>query len=109
MMKKSTVSLSLVAVLAGGVSGACSARYVRSTGPNPAIASKPSATLPEHVILVSIDGLRHDAIRRFGAANLQRLLRDRSYTPAATTSLPSKPLPSHPSTLAGHPPDRPPV
>jgi predicted AlkP superfamily pyrophosphatase or phosphodiesterase len=106
MMKKSTVSLSLVALLAGGASSACSARYLRSTGPNPAIASKPAATLTEHVILVSIDGLRPDAIRRFGAVNLQRLMRDGSYTLAATTILPSKTLPSHTSMLTGEPPER---
>ena len=106
MMKKSTVSLSLVAVLAGGAANGCSARYLRSTGPNPALASRPSSTLTEHVILVSIDGLRPDAIRRFGAVHLQRLMKDGSYTLAATTILPSKTLPSHTSMLTGEPPER---
>jgi arylsulfatase A-like enzyme len=105
-MKKSTASLALVAVFAGGAASGCSARYLRSTGPNPALASKPSSPLTDHVILVSIDGLRPDAIRRFGAVNLQRLMRDGSYTLAATTILPSKTLPSHTSMLTGEPPER---
>lgn len=107
MLKRSTVSLSLlVAIVAGGAASACSTRYVRATGPNPAVASKPSPTLSQHVILVSIDGLRPDAIRRFGAVHLQRLMREGSYTLSATTILPSKTLPSHTSMLTGEPPER---
>jgi arylsulfatase A-like enzyme len=105
MLKKSTASLSLVAVLAAGTAG-CSSRYVRSQGPNPAASSKPAASLTRHVMLVSIDGLRPDAIRRFGAVNLQRLMREGSYTLSATTILPSKTLPSHTSMLTGEPPER---
>ena len=106
MLKTSAVSLSLCAVFAGVAASACSTRYVRATVPNPAVASKPAATLTQHVILVSVDGLRPDAIRRFGAVNLQRLMGQGSYTLAATTILPSKTLPSHTSMLTGEPPER---
>jgi arylsulfatase A-like enzyme len=106
MLKTSTVSLSLAALLAAAAGSACSTHYVRSTSPNPAVADRPSNTLTEHVILVSIDGLRPDAIRRFGAVNLQRLMREGSYTLGATTILPSKTLPSHTSMLTGEPPER---
>ena len=106
MFKHSAVALSLVAVCAGVAVSGCSTRYVRASGPNPALASRPPASLTEHVILVSIDGLRPDAIRRFGAVNLQRLMREGSYTLAATTILPSKTLPSHTSMLTGEPPER---
>ena len=104
MLKKTISSLSLAAVVIGG--SACSARYIRTEGLNPAAASKPTSSLTEHVIVVSIDGLRPDAIRRFGATNLQRLMREGSYTLAATTITPSKTLPSHTSMLTGEPPER---
>lgn len=62
--------------------------------------------LSSHVVLVSIDGLRPDAIEAFKAPTLGRLVREGSYTLAATTILPSKTLPSHTSMLTGEPPDR---
>ncbi len=54
-----------------------------------------------HVILISIDGLRPDAIRRYGADNIQRLVDEGSYSFAATTITPSITLPSHTSMLTG--------
>jgi len=59
------------------------------------------AAITEHVVLVSIDGLRPDAIETFGATTLQRLMREGSYTLAARTIMPSKTLPSHTSMLTG--------
>ena len=61
--------------------------------------------LTEHVVLVSIDGLRPDAITLFAAPTLQRLMREGSYTLKATTIVPSKTLPSHTSMLTGQPPE----
>ena len=61
--------------------------------------------ITEHVVLVSVDGLRPDAIATFDAPTLQRLIREGSYTLSATTILPSKTLPSHTSMLTGQPPD----
>lgn len=96
------VSLAL-AVAAPG----CGARIVtappRTEAPQ---APAPSSRLTDHVILVSIDGLRPDAIAEFTAPTLQRLIREGSYTLSARTVLPSKTLPSHTSMLTGEPPDR---
>jgi predicted AlkP superfamily pyrophosphatase or phosphodiesterase len=58
------------------------------------------------VVIVSIDGLRPDAITRYGAPTLLRLIRDGSYTLSATTTSPSKTLPAHTSMLTGQPPER---
>jgi arylsulfatase A-like enzyme len=58
-----------------------------------------------HVVIVSIDGLRPDAIGRFGATNLSRLAREGSHTFAAKTINPSKTLPSHTSMLTGEGPE----
>lgn len=54
-----------------------------------------------HVVVISLDGLRPDAIDKFGAKTLQRLMREGSYTLDARTILPSKTLPSHTSMLTG--------
>jgi arylsulfatase A-like enzyme len=56
--------------------------------------------------LISVDGLRPDAIQAFKADTLSRLIREGSYTLAATTILPSKTLPSHTSMLTGESPDK---
>src|SRR5690606_34556114 len=57
--------------------------------------------LTGHVVVISVDGLRPDAIEKFGAKNIQRLIREGSYSLEATTILPSKTLPSHTSMLTG--------
>jgi predicted AlkP superfamily pyrophosphatase or phosphodiesterase len=62
--------------------------------------------ITNHVVLVSVDGLRPDAISQFKPATLDRLAREGSYTFSATTVLPSKTLPSHTSMLTGEPPSR---
>ena len=66
----------------------------------------PSVGITKHVVLVSIDGLRPDAIARFQAPTLQRLIREGSYSLSAHTILPSKTLPSHTSMLSGEPPEQ---
>jgi predicted AlkP superfamily pyrophosphatase or phosphodiesterase len=58
------------------------------------------------VVVVSIDGLRPDAIDSYEALTLQRLMREGSYTLSASTINPSKTLPSHTSMLTGQPPER---
>jgi predicted AlkP superfamily pyrophosphatase or phosphodiesterase len=95
-------------VVAAGVLAAatgCSARYVRSATPPP-VNSIPSASVSRHVVVVSIDGLRPDAITTFRAPTLQRLMREGSYTLSGRTIDPSKTLPSHTSMLTGQPPER---
>ncbi|HEX6590130.1 MAG TPA: alkaline phosphatase family protein [Longimicrobiales bacterium] len=77
--------------------------------------STPSALAPaesvqagahtDHVIVVSIDGLRPDAIARYEARTLQRLIAEGSFSLEATTIMPSRTLPSHTSMLTGVEPD----
>ena len=83
----------------------CSARYIRSA-PLPAAARQPAQSVSRHVVVVSIDGLRPDAIAAYEAATLQRLVREGSYTLSARTIDPSRTLPSHTSMLTGQPPAR---
>jgi arylsulfatase A-like enzyme len=89
------------------VASGCGASIV--TAPPQTTPLQPAATssrLTEHVVLISIDGLRPDAIAQFGASTLQRLITEGSHTLAARTVLPSKTLPSHTSMLTGEPPER---
>lgn len=71
-----------------------------------AAQAQPAADTSEHVVIVSVDGLRPDAIGRFGARTLQRLMREGAYTLTAQTIMPSKTLPSHTSMLTGVDADR---
>jgi arylsulfatase A-like enzyme len=68
-------------------------------------ADWPAARLTPHVLVVSIDGLRPDAITTFKAPTLRRLTTEGSYTLAASTITPSKTLPSHTSMLTGLSPE----
>jgi len=86
--------------------GGCSARYL-SSGPRESNAPDwPAQSVTRHVVLVSIDGLRPDAIGAYAAPTLQRLRREGSYSMRASTIMPSKTLPSHTSMLTGEPPER---
>ena len=75
-------------------------------GSAPAGVNAPELAVSRNVVLVSIDGLRPDAIATFKAPTLGKLIREGSYTLEAKTILPSKTLPSHTSMLTGEPPDR---
>src|SRR5687767_2899111 len=92
------------AVAAAAASG-CSAQYIRSA---PVLSPRPvpSDSVSRNVVVVSVDGLRPDAITTYGASTLQRLMREGSYTLSATTIHPSKTLPSHTSMLTGQPPEQ---
>lgn len=83
---------------------ACGPRYLRSDD-FAAEQRVPSAGITRNVVLVSIDGLRPDAIARFTAPTLQRLIKEGSYSLSARTIMPSTTLPSHTSMLSGEPPD----
>ncbi|MGQ0732312.1 MAG: alkaline phosphatase family protein [Acidobacteriota bacterium] len=72
----------------------------------PVPQARPDARLTDTVVIVSIDGLRPDAIGAFKAPTLTRLLAEGSFTLSARTILPSKTLPSHTSMLTGEPPER---
>ncbi len=98
-------SVNAMLVVAVVAASGCTARYIRSApvGSAPAL---PDQSVTRHVVIVSIDGLRPDAISTYGASTLQRLMREGSYTLAASTINPSKTLPSHTSMLTGQPPER---
>jgi hypothetical protein len=97
-------SVALAGICAAGATG-CGARYIRAASAPPA-QHLPAASVSRHVIVVSIDGLRPDAIDAYGASTLQRLMREGSYTLSGRTIDPSKTLPSHTSMLTGQPPER---
>lgn len=97
----SIVTITIVVIAATG----CAPRYVRSALPPPA-RQIPPASVSRHVVVVSVDGLRPDAIDTYGASTMQRLMREGSYTLSGRTIHPSKTLPSHTSMLTGQPPER---
>jgi predicted AlkP superfamily pyrophosphatase or phosphodiesterase len=67
----------------------------------PPTPSAPQVTPPGRVAIVSIDGLRPDAIQTAGAPNILALAARGAYTWNARTVLPSTTLPSHVSMLSG--------
>jgi arylsulfatase A-like enzyme len=89
-----------LAVVAAVLLPACAA------APPPLVAPPAgSGARPAHVVLISIDGLRPDAIEAAGARTLLTLMRDGAWTHEARTVLPSRTLPSHTSMLTGVPPE----
>jgi predicted AlkP superfamily pyrophosphatase or phosphodiesterase len=93
------LSIALIVVIA------CAPRYMKATAVELTDVLTPVASLTRNVILVSIDGLRPDAIDHFKATTLQRLIREGSSSMSARTIMPSTTLPSHTSMLSGEPPD----
>ena len=81
--------------------GACARPAPAPSAPRPT----PAGRVTNHVVIISVDGLRPDAIERFGAKTLRRLMREGSVAPDAQTVLPSTTLPSHTSMLTGVDPD----
>ena len=70
------------------------------------IAATPSAevkagAVTDHVIVISIDGLRPDAIDKYQLSTLMRLRAEGAHATEARTIFPSKTLPSHTSMLTG--------
>jgi predicted AlkP superfamily pyrophosphatase or phosphodiesterase len=57
------------------------------------------------VVIVSIDGLRPDAVYKTDASNIQALAARGAYTWEARTIMPSNTLPSHVSMLSAYPPE----
>lgn len=76
--------------------------YVALASPAPGATA---GAVTDHVIVISIDGLRADAIERSGARTLPRLMREGAYSLEAKTILPSITLPSHTSMLTGATPE----
>jgi arylsulfatase A-like enzyme len=93
--------------LVAAFAGACGRPIYLTSARNPAtLVERPASRVTDNVIVVSIDGLRPDAIATFKAPTLQRLVEEGSYSLSARTILPSKTLPSHTSMLTGEPPER---
>lgn len=65
-------------------------------------AAQPTPPPPPQVVIVSVDGLRADAIFRGSTLNIQSLANRGAYTWQAQTILPSNTLPSHVSMLSGY-------
>lgn len=92
------VLAALLAVSCGG------ARSSTSTLPTAAVAGLPQPPPKPRVVVISIDGLRPDAVAAAGAMNIQELASRGASTWRAQTILPSITLPSHASMLSGYPP-----
>ena len=101
------VHLALIGVAAAGVSAPAPAFSPPSARIDAvaAVTGRADSALhdrvTDHVLVISIDGLRPDAIEAFGARTLQRLMREGRYSLTARTTLPSKTLPAHTSMLTG--------
>jgi len=89
-----------------GLSGCAGPHYLMSRPLDIGTMPAPTASITRNVILVSIDGLRPDAIDVFKAPTFQRLMREGSYSLLARTIMPSSTLPSHTSMLSGEPPEQ---
>ena len=95
-----------IAATALALGAAVSVPTARATfAPVPAERPAPQGAVSNHVIVISIDGLRPDAIEKFDARVMQRLKREGAYALDARTIFPSKTLPSHTSMLTGVPPE----
>ncbi|MGE0702633.1 MAG: alkaline phosphatase family protein [Vicinamibacterales bacterium] len=106
-MKPRTLALVVEVLLLGAVGAGCSTPHYVVAEPRVVRASDwPAARLTPHVVVVSVDGLRPDAIQAFEAPTLRRLMQEGSYTLQASTVTPSKTLPSHTSMLTGQLPER---
>lgn len=98
-MRKSLLAF----IAAGAVLSACA----RVQSSSEATVSQQGAPRPmrgrvtDHVIVISVDGLRPDAIARYNAKTLQRLMHEGRYSLTAQTIAISNTLPSHTSMLTG--------
>jgi arylsulfatase A-like enzyme len=99
------VVLAFLSAAVIGTAGCGKANYVLAPDRTVNSTDWPTTRLTPHVLVVSIDGLRPDAITAFNAPTLRRLAAEGSYTYAAQTITPSKTLPSHTSMLTGLSPE----
>lgn len=71
------------------------------SAPHAKLMPPPGPALVERVVLVSVDGLRPDAIEKAEAPNLRKLIGRGAYCAEAETIRPSMTLPSHTSMVTG--------
>ncbi len=94
-------------VLAVAIGGLVLVEWLRPSvvrrvgGPLQDVAEALTPGLSRHVIIVSIDGLRPDAITTYATPTLDQLMRTGRYTLTARTVVPSKTVPAHTSMLTG--------
>jgi arylsulfatase A-like enzyme len=100
-------AVQLVGTVAIALGGACARPTQSVTTAATTVSASVIGTgaVTDHVVIVSVDGLRPDAIARFKAATIGRIAREGSHSFAATTINPSKTLPSHTSMLTGEGPE----
>lgn len=93
----------LAFVLAAAVGGCVDYPALSADAPAPVaeLEAAPARARAERVVIVSIDGLRPDAIEAADAATLKRLIARGAFCAVATTIRPSVTLPSHTSMLSG--------
>lgn len=93
-------ALTFFTVLLGG----CQSRQVK---PNEAHADKQTIKRPKHqTILISIDGLRHDALNQGVTPNLDAMAAEGVRTKALVPQFPTKTFPNHFSIVTGVVPSR---
>lgn len=92
----------LTAVLLLSPAAACS----RDLALDPTVPQANDRSNVPHVVVVSVDGLRPDAIGAAGAATMQQLIREGAASLTAQTVTPSITLPSHVSMFTGVTPAR---
>jgi predicted AlkP superfamily pyrophosphatase or phosphodiesterase len=98
--------LLLLALALAASAWACGGGQAASPGASPSPttpAPTPTPSLSPHAVIVSIDGLRPDALQQVETPNIQALAAAGAYTWKAQTILPSNTLPSHTSMLTGYP------
>lgn len=66
-------------------------------GPDPV----KQGVIADHVVIISVDGLRADAIARYNLKHMGRLVSEGAASLTAQTIVPSKTLPAHTSMLTG--------
>jgi hypothetical protein len=81
----------LVLLASIAIVGACARpHYVVAPTQDSPTQSMPASSPSRHVVLVSIDGLRPDAIATYAAPTLHQLMREGSYTLKASAIMPSE-------------------
>lgn len=95
-----TAGLALLGCLAAACGGA------PPSAASPVPTPTPATSAPVRVVIVSVDGLRPDAVLQVNPPNLRALTAKGAYTWQAQTITPSNTLPSHVSELTGYPPAR---
>ncbi len=77
--------------------------WTPTVGPSPTITPSPTP-IPPRVLIISIDGLRPDALLQADAPNIKALAQRGAYTWQAQTIFPPVTLPAHASMLSGYSP-----